>query len=583
MANKEFKKASSSVSQCNKYDSCQRQWFFGSVDYLPQKPKRSTGIGDCTHFVLENFLEVDENGLKDGKPPELYPEGWNVQMDYFKTKALFVLDDKEQAMVKAAVAMAEKESIIVRQPNAVVEYNTKVDVTPDVHFTVRIDYAFDWTIEDHKTCKNWRYTLHEDPKDPERYVGNDVQLRVYAYFWAKKREEEGHEIPEYMTVCHNQFRIDTNLKKPQVRKVQADVKFSDCEKTWLEVKELILEQLEWRKKKHNDGLTAWQVPLNLRACSNYGGCSFKSVCMAQETAESYKNRVNNYIDTLTFELNKKDEVNIMSGFSLASGGATSAQADVLNKIDNPPKEETPVSTETKTKQEELDGLLTAMKAGGLQDEQIEAMPNIVTLRTEIKAEADAKAAEEAAKKAEAKAKADAEAAAKKAEADRLAALEGAEKEAKLKEICDKVPDPKADAKAAAKSGATGAKATATIKSEPKADVDEDFEIKANPADRRGNDVTVLIGCSVMGGSNTKIISINQIFAKKSAQMAKDMGKSSFYELEPFTRREAFMQCAPQIIEELGGFHVTACVTGPDTNALLEAIISDPKVRVFYGK
>lgn len=573
---KPFKKASSSVSQCNNEKACARKWVFASVQYLPQVPRKSTAKGDCLHEVNERWLDVDESHLKDGKEPELYPEGWHLQKDYFKTKVLFALNKKEQDFIKRAVQMGIDKGILIRRPNAVVEYEQKVDVTPEIHFTVKIDYAYDWTIEDHKSCKNFRYTLVEDPKH-KRYIGNDLQLRIYAYFWAKHRHETtGEKIPEYLNICHNQFMINEEMSEPEVRKVKGRVKFTDCEQTWFETKVQILKQLEIRKKLHSGEITIKDVPRDFSACGDYGGCCYKKVCMGQESPAFYKKMVNRKLEELQLLLDLKEKP-MSKSFNLADGGATSAQAEVLTEAAAPAqevKEETTSSTAGDNRMseivEEIEKIKGPLVAAGLAEEAIFNMPHVRPLVDELQKLQDAKlaaekAADEAAKKAEKAAAAKAKRDAKKA-ADEAKAKEEAERN----EV--KVTEKQAEVELQQEAA----------KEEPKKVVkDEDFSISVPPKSRSSK-VTVLLKAHYHSGPPCNTISLNTLFEKKSRQLASIRGVASFFDLEPWPRRDAFKKKSNELVAELSGWTVLANTSDPDENALLNAILMHKDVLVIAG-
>lgn len=599
MSDKPFKKASSSISQCNNEQSCQRKWYYSSVLYLPQVPKRATAKGDCTHQVLERWLEVDDSHLdKNGNEPELYPKDWNLQMDYFKTKVLFALNKEEQAFIKRAVQMGIDQGIVVREPNAVVEYERKIDVTPEIHFTVKIDYAYEWTIEDHKTCKDFRYTLVADPKH-KRYIGNDEQLRIYAYFWAKERSEKlGLEIPEYINIHHNQFMINETKSEPEVRKVKGKAKFKDCEKTWFKIKKQILGQLELRKRHHAGELKILDVARDFSACGAYGGCCYKKVCMGQESPKFYKKMVERSLEELQLLLDLKETP--MSTFNLASGGATSAQADVLKEEKETPEVKEEVGVDRMSELlAEIEKHMAPLLAANLTKEQIYSMPHVKPLVEELQKlqdekEAAEKAEAEKVKKAEKAAAAKAKREAKKA-ADLEAAKEKADAEAKSQEekAAQEEASRESTSEGQTESGTQGSEETISPDTNkpdtsPKTNTssvqvakDEDFGLSVPPK-TRSSKVTVLMRAHYQSGPPCNTISLNVLFEKKSRQLASISGVDSYFDLDPFKRRDEFKKRSDALVTELSGWTVLVNTSDPDENALLNAILMHKDVLVIAG-
>jgi hypothetical protein len=539
----------SSVSQVNNFRGCERKWFFSSVNYLPQEPRRATAIGDCFHEVAERYLDVDDSGMKDGRPPELYPEGWNEQKDYFKTKVLFVLDLKEQGVIKQLINKAIDEGVLIRRPKAITEYSEKVLITPEISFQVRIDYAYDWTIEDHKTCSNFRFTTVSD-NDHVRYIGKDTQLKIYAYFWAIKRvRDEGVELPELLTIRHNQFCVGAEC--PRIETPSTQVTFLECKRTYEELKEDVLKQLEIRKGASSGEIKWTDMEKNLNSCGAYGGCQYKTVCTHQESPDMYKTRLNRKIKELT--INNKEKEKSM-GFNIAAAGATTAQAEVLKEIVEETKvpvvvpevtevvPEVVASEDTRTDDEKSRDLILEeqkvieINCAGMGVPHL-SVPKYLELQDSLnKVEAKIKKAKEAAEK---KAKAEEEKAAKAASKEEAKVVEKTEEEEKVANT-DGTPD---------------------------------FSVKA-PIKSRSKNITVYLNCIPISGPVSPTLTIQELFQKKAAEMAHDQGVASYYDLDVFPRREAFARNISGIMEELSGFNIVAYGASPDEQALLNSIIAN---------
>jgi len=561
----------SSVSQVQNYRSCQRKWYLSSVDYLPQEPRRATAIGDCIHAVLERYLDVDEQGLKEGKAPDLYPEGWHLQKDYFGKKVLFSLNKEEQATIKRLVEYGIDQGTVIRRPNASVEYMEKIFITPEITFQVRIDYAYDWTIEDHKSCKNFRYTTVEG-KTHTRYIGKDVQLKVYAYFWALRQQEVlGVDIPNKLTIRHNQFCVDPKMSNP-VRIVETEVTFEECVKEYEELKKVVLEQLEWRKKAAAGEIKFWDMEKDLDTCNAYGGCPYQKVCVSQEMPPFYRNRINAKIDELTELIKIEEEGNNMAFKINDKSGGTKAQDKVLEDIDTAGSAPTVASLTAELAEvaKTAEGMGMEVSATPKGKELMEAIAKLEAV--EKKAEAAAKKAEEKA----AKEKADAEALAKAKAEDKKVAAEKAELQKNVKEeptVSDKQAGVELQQEAAAEE-----KEEAPVDQKGQKPMDYDMSPSISG---RSKEVTICIGCYPVSGKQVKTISLYAVFAAQAVQIAKASGAASYYKLDPFKRREQFALAAPSILDELKGLTVIVPSSlGPDEQALLNALLLDKNVRAY---
>jgi hypothetical protein len=540
------------------------------------------------HDQLEIYLDVDENGLsrRTGKEPKMYPKGWEIQKDYFGRKVLFVLDNAEQDMIKRAIKMGIDQSVVVREPGAVVEFEKRIPINEYLYFTLKIDYAYGFNIEDHKSCTNFNYSTVADKKS-DKYIGKDVQLKCYAYWWAKEYSEmSGKPIPDEISICHNQFMIDPRKDKPVVRKVEGKVTFAECESTWNEVYTTALEQLEYRQKVHKGEMKVSQIPRDISACGKYRGCPYKSVCMGMESPTMYKKRVELKIEELTLLIQQKDED---MGFNMADG-ATSEQAKVLEELENATetkveetakveetKVEETVATESSDKSDadlvkeykaEIKAIEDKLTAAGMEN-YIKGSPDIAEVKAKLKPveerEKARRAEERAKKKAEKEAKEKAEAEAKAKEKAEFDALSNEEKE---KQITEKLEA------ASQKEEAKAEKETKKIAKE--------FAIEPLTKSR-DKGITVLIDCYLVGGVPCNTISIQEIFALKSAHLAKEAGVESYWELDAFKRKDAMRAAKENILAELKGYTIIACGYSHEEQPLLNAIMEDRNVRVISGR
>lgn len=92
-----------------------------------------------------------------------------------------------------------------------------------------------------------------------------------------------------------------------------------------------------------------------------------------------------------------------------------------------------------------------------------------------------------------------------------------------------------------------------------------------PAGRPRATFTLLRGCMAMRGF-TKTRRFSEVFEWYALMLAEDTGKSSFYELDPFGRRDALCSKAAEMAEELKGYAIlTQAKLTPDMEALYQAL------------
>lgn len=319
-----------SVSQSKTYGSCNTKWYIEKVLKVPTIFADSTTRGSLLHEVKERYLEANEQDIdpKTGKVVNLYPEGWMTKTEYVRgddgedtdeVKQTKTITQKEADWIKRSHDQAVASNVLWRPPNRVVEHKFEELIIPadgdmpEIWAIGYIDLAYDETIGDHKSCRNLKYVLSDNPKS-SKYIGDDEQLLLYCYFWAKHRYTLGHPYPKTMDVEHYQYPYEDNMRNegkgiPQTTKATV---------TW----KRILENLEKFKDKailsratrfvHKDYKT---VEKNEEACGAYGGCPFRHLCSGQESLQMLTDRTNHAINPEKYNKDKiKKETKVMSAF-----------------------------------------------------------------------------------------------------------------------------------------------------------------------------------------------------------------------------------------------------------------------------
>ena len=531
----------------------------------------STTRGSILHEVLERYLLADEQGIdpNTGKPVDLYPEGWHIKTERGQSKEISF---EEQAWIRRIVQDSIDANILWRPPTRVVEYGFEeellpaTDDLPQVIIKGFIDLGFDWTIGDHKSCKNLRWVLNSK-KDSSKYIGDDVQLLTYCYYWAKKREREGFQIPETMEVEHYQYPFQDDKQRngkgiPQ--KTSTTVTWARIIENYNQLK-ATADQVRRTKtfsKTYEDS------EMNLDSCGAYGGCAFRHLCNKQESIEMYTQRTN-------YKINPQ---------SISKEKSMSAFDDLLSDVaatDN--KTETPApAPETKTEEpklhlagtrEELEVKITALETA--QAAGIDMSAQIKELQDQIDAlDAEEKAKELEKKKQEEKAAAE-KAAKEKAQAEAKAKQE-AEAESKAYAEQDKSSNSEVSTESSDESETSPSSSDTPSSDQGEAGVVADYQPDLSvKAKRAPSSVILCIKGTVK--KYAKYISIQKIFDEYEKSYLSYNPKANVFEV-----RDAVASQAESIVEKLKGYVIEANVLTADTNPLIAAISEVDSVQLFIG-
>ena len=282
-----------SVSQAKTHKGCSRKGYLEKVQKLPLKFADSTTRGSILHEVKERYLLANDQGKDElGNVVDLYPDGWRTKIDYVRDKEGNDTDEIKQKKtitlieaqwIKDSVQEAISKGYLWRPPNRVVEYGFEEELLPaegdlpPVVLIGFIDLAYDNTIGDHKSCKNLYWVLNDDKKS-SKYLGADLQMLVYAYYWAQKRFREGHPLPETMTLEHYQHpyqdkdRRDGKGKPP--KPVRVTVTWEEIIAGYEKIKAIAADARETRMNAE----TYEDMPKNEETCGAYGGGPFRHIC-----------------------------------------------------------------------------------------------------------------------------------------------------------------------------------------------------------------------------------------------------------------------------------------------------------------
>lgn len=191
------------------HTGCLRRWAFKRFFKLPTAPKKATAFGDVFHAVLQRFYSADDRGLgPDGRPVNLYPDGWKVVPDRFGRKDDVIIEKPEitlleEMCIKNLVDKAINDGVLVRTPGRLVEQAfPDTTILTDLRTGMKqvlkgfIDLETPTSVEDHKTVKSlkWAVSLKK--------LETDAQMLTYA----KIKYLKGHVGSIWL--IHNNFIKD---------------------------------------------------------------------------------------------------------------------------------------------------------------------------------------------------------------------------------------------------------------------------------------------------------------------------------------------------------------------------------------
>lgn len=255
-----------SFSQFENWSLCKRKWWWRAIVRMPEQKKETREFGDTVHEVLERWLRADDQGRNaEGKPVDLYPEGWDKKVS-----------PTDAALVRALVQKSIDEGVIVRRPGRVIEHGFVKEIVPGLAIQGFIDVAYpdDLEVQDHKTTKRRQYV-----KTVDQLRHND-QLTIYAKVIM---DETGAPPTATFKMRHNTF-VRSPARVVQVGPVEiggeAVLKFWNEEltpaaKEMLKLKQKGLTEEQWR-----------QVPGPIdedESCRAYGGCDYLPICSGRQS------------------------------------------------------------------------------------------------------------------------------------------------------------------------------------------------------------------------------------------------------------------------------------------------------------
>lgn len=490
---------------------CEISWYNKYVKKLPVPPFKATKMGSVVHSCIENFL----NG-GDVQDAEIYPPGWDKG-----------LNTNEIDTVKDIITRGIDEGHIIKYDQREIE--------------APMSDGKDNTALLKRLKPNWNGELINKFAPATWEIVPGVLLNGYIDLI-----HEGNKIKDWKTSSNPQrygLNIDENSLKfvghdvqlliyatwlKMIRKVEGPITVSHTyfqtkngdtirEASAIITEETIALFYIWLVKtviprfqelnKLSDGV-AQALPHGEEACKKYSGCPYQNICSGKLTEGEYRRT-----------------------HKIENGVKKKKPMGLFNKIKTTEdkKVTAPVGNNIK------EGLI-AERVGEIVDEAVSKL-EVVAEKVDEQAELKAKAAAEVAAK-----KAEIEAAAQEKPVDDLATIkedianDRKEAEAEKAEATEKVEEAKAEVKE---------KKRGTIK------------------------FNLIIGAHVVKGY--KATYIQDLFNEITSEMAEKMNVTSWYDLDPFRRKEFFQQHKESIIAGLHGKTIVANHTDHEVRPLLNVL------------
>lgn len=604
-----------SASQHGDYELCNRRWWFDKRLKLPSVQRDFTTFGTVLHGCLERWMAGDKvgrvpspvpdalEGQQPGAAVELFPKGWETLVEKGETKSV---SPKEQALIRRLVKEAIERGIVQRLPGLRTEAAIQLPVVDGVELIGFLDVQVPEGVDDHKSFgkSSGQYLKRDGPKDPDtgqpilveapwqegdgtspNCVGHDEKMLIYA---KAHLEQRGDGQP--VRLRHNQFPKDPADKKGP-RSVEAWVSPERIEHRWREVQENSRGMLELWKQTDESKWAQIPGPLESRkkdpgACGAFGGCPFRLICAKQESPAMYRQRLNKHLGIApappagvdsgegasTVSIFKKYE---QRRAQAAAGGETTTQTAPPSPVNGgttappsaPPSSAPPAA-------DPYAGVpvapwanpeCKACKGTGQNIGKGRPCMPCETLAQKdgrpTPAQFDVKADERGWLQWTPKAAASSPTPASPAPAPAAAPV------AKKRTLPSKAAAAAAPASAPPAPPPTpdvAPEATPEVAKEPKAD----------GRGRPKNGIMLRLGCALLKQpASRKVATIQDVLAEIGPVLAAKFNATSYYDLDPFKRREAFVRAAEDIAAGLGTAVIVGSVDGPDTRALYEALIT----------
>lgn len=596
-----------SASQFSNFTDCRRKWWLSRVAKLPEVAKGYLTFGTVLHACLERWCSGDANGRVPspapealagqipGEPVEVFPRGWEI----VEEKGVKVsVTPNEAALIRKLVEQAIERGIVVRGDGRVLEREISLPLIEGVELIGFIDCFIPGEppeIQDHKSFgeSSTRFLKQSDPTSPN-YLGKDQQLRTYA---AAISQLEGWTGP--VKVRHNQFPKFADPRGP--RTAEAVLEPAVLAEHWAHIQDLA------RSMILTAGIKEWKDvpgPEDPNTCHKYGGCPFREICGRVVTLDGYRAKVEKQIEALATERPnvkldpKPKKKSTMSGdvFARAKAKAQPAPAATATApapaapqaatptsinggvpppaqpvaaVENPPPWANPTCTSCKG---------TGFNSKGRPCPICDAFAKKLNKPTSGKFNVSGSLEEGFAATARPEFQAE------------LGGLAWSSKGGTV-EASAPVPAPATMTAPGPQGGTVSSVAVVMPVAAPVVAQAPDTaavmagtlatpaEIEPLPVEEKAGKgrpklgITILVGCVQLKGPSRPTVLAQALLEQVGAELAKDMGASSYWELDTWKRRDRIRQRAGVIAEALGKtVLLVPGVRDPDVDSLVSALV-----------
>lgn len=575
-----------SASQISTAHLCVRKWWLERVRKL--RVQEDTGkfvFGSIFHACVERYLEADDQGRdrKTGKAVDLFPDGWMNEYDrYSPEKITGTINEEEAGIIKSLITKGIEAGVLAPYPDRRIErefrWNIgKVDSVDGYEpVTVQIVGFIDCdsrnTVIDHKTTSDMRYAL--SPKA----LSEDIQMLLYGNeLLADIKARTGKE-PEQIVLRHNQF-----CKKPSklaVRSTETTVTVRYLRQMWETIIFPTIEKMVRFRDQANSWAELPEPATSYKACNKYGGCNYMNICGGRLTESQMERRLDNSTETTKLTTGATDSAtpppdkgNLMPSLAdkLAAMKKNKQAAANAAPVTDAPKEE-PKTEPAAQPQAETKALPEGMvpppwanegcsACGGLGFNTKGNPCRVCEVKTKVKT-SDYKIESQDDGSVMWFLESDPDQAGVSA-GPTYGREEPKATEKTQAEVVDEKPEPPKE------------EPVPKAKDTPKeATVEEPAPVQSEGAG--SGSFTLYVNCrpTKTGKGIPKSHDLHEIIEDARCQLAEVGNVDSFYELDPFKRRDRIAELAPQVSEHVGKGALVACgvSTGAsEIRALLDAL------------
>lgn len=543
-----------SPSQLVDYLDCPRKWWFRRCVKLPEIADQTKfTFGNVLHGVTERWLKADDNGRgPDGKPVNLYPEGWAES-----------LSPADQALIRKLVDLAISSGMLRRLPGRQIEKEYQRIVVDGVVSIGALDITSPEGVEDQKSTKDPRYIASQQE------LASDPKMLSYAYEWLMDTRKDG-VLPSQVKLRLNYFI--KNPEAPGVKHVEVLVPTPKILEFWEKtVKPAHQGMLDLKRAKIAD--TDWRSvtgPQKKDTCKKYGGCPRAKICAGIQSCATHRaeiERINDSKNNPKPRPKKKTAMGIFNRKPVTPAAQAAASTPPAPAAAKAP--ETPASAANPTTNAPWahEGCFACQGKGiNKEGNPCKACHTIRKRRGESTVDDYEVWHDDAGNlcwKAADKDKASTPPPAPKVEQTPAQAAEEPEGKAPI------AAEPKQKRSARTKKVEPEVKAAPepTVPAEPER---RPFvEVAGSTEGDLAAGFRLFVNATPMGSRN--VLDAAALLDREGADMAKAHEVESFYDLDPFKRRDQMARYAAAIAAGLDGTDVVAIGGGQDLKALVEAL------------